>query len=53
MKVILQHLSKAHFYSFLMDDTTGKVDDKLAVVMCLVKDNNSEKFKPRVRLLGE
>ena len=49
MKVILQHLSKAHFYSFLMGDTTGKVDDKLVVVMCLVKDNNSEKFKPRAR----
>ena len=53
MKVLLQHLTKAHFYSFLMDDTTGKVEDKLVVVMCLVKDNNSEKLKPRARMLGE
>ena len=36
-----------------MDDTTGKVEDKLVVVMCLVKDNNSDIFKSYVKLLGE
>ena len=52
MKVLLQHLSGAHFYSFLMDDRTSKVEDKLVVVMCLVNDNNSEKFESRARLFS-
>ena len=47
----LQSLSTAHFYSFLMDDSTD-AEEELVVIMTFCKDDSTEQIRSCARCRG-